>query len=93
MVLTVSLLALGVFAVGNTLKSLVDVHLLPAAKLLGVLVLSASAVVPFATSAHEGALLGAGVFGLSTIFHGVHKTLEAAGDALRVYVLSKGLRR
>lgn len=92
MVLTVSLLALGVFSLTNFVKSLVTAHLLPAAKLLIAGLFSAPGAIFYATDISEGVLLFVGTFGFATILHGAHKMLEAGGDALRASVLSRARR-
>lgn len=88
MILTVVLLALGVFALVNLAKFFLTTAVRPAGKLTIVAVVSGLVVVPFAMGPREGVLLGLGVFGLSTVFHGLHKLLEAAGDAKRSETLS-----
>ena len=88
MILTVVLLALGVFAVVNLAKFFLTTAIRPAGKLAVVAVVSALVVTPFAVGPREGFLLGFGVFGLSTVFHGLHKLLEAAGDAKRSETLN-----
>jgi hypothetical protein len=93
MVVTVVLLALGVFAVLNLLKAFLDIRLYPAAKLLAALVLSGSAVIPYASGVRDAVVMGAGVFGLSTLFHAAHKILSALGDERRTATLRGGLRR
>lgn len=88
MILTVVLLALGVFAVVNLFKFFGPPTLLPAAKLTLAAGLSIALAIVYATDVHEGVAIALGVFGLSMIFHGLHKLLEAAGDAKRSETLS-----
>ena len=92
MLQTTTLLSLGVFALLNTIKLLIPQRLSPGGKLLSAAILSLFSVVWAATSVAEGFLLWAGVFGLSTLFHGLHKTLEASGDERRAETLMKDRR-
>lgn len=93
MVTTVALLGLGVFAITNLAKSLMPVKALPPAKLIFALALSGLAAVAYAEDGREGVLLAAGIFGASTLFHGLHKLLQAAGDDRRVAMIQRGVRR
>lgn len=93
MISTVVLLALGVFALVNLFKSLLNLRLFPPAKLLACLVLSVGSVVPYADGVREASVMAAGVFGLSTLFHTAHKLLSAVGDERRTATLRGGLRR
>lgn len=87
--LTVVLLALGTFALTNLIKMLAPPSVLPPAKHLGALVISAVLVIPFATGARDALLMTAGVFGLSTLLHALHKALGAWGDERRAETLTK----
>lgn len=93
MVTTVALLALGVFSIVNLVKSLIPVKTLPPAKLIFTLALSGLAAVAYGADVREVGLLTAGIFGASTLFHGLHKLLQAAGDDRRVAMIQRGVRR
>lgn len=93
MVTEVVLLSLGVFAITNLVKALLPFKSLPPAKLLLVLILSAVLAVVFAEAVREGILMAAGIFGGSTLFHGLHKLLQATGDDRRVAMIQRGIRR
>lgn len=93
MLLTIVALALGIFALVNLLKLLSPARIEPAGKLVGALVLSAAGAPWFVSNVREGVLLTLGAFGLSTVLHGIHKLLEAAGDERRGELLSKSVRR
>lgn len=88
MALTVVLLALGVFAVVNLMKLFGPPALLPAAKLTLAAAMSIMLTVVYAADVQQGVPMAMGMFGLSTVFHGLHKLLEAAGDAKRSETLS-----